>query len=118
MGVQCFQEELLQICGRSHTLADVYAAIDAVKTAGMPSWSLDLISGLPKLTLDKWKYSLDQAIAADPDHISVYDLQVGALACLVPGLGCVLYTAGSEGKGDALQTIIPRSVCILLLIVV
>lgn len=71
-----FMQELLQTCGRSHTLSDVYAAIHAVKAVGMPSWSLDLISGLPKLTTEKWRYSLGQAIAAGPDHISVYDLQV------------------------------------------
>eukprot|EP00775_Hariotina_reticulata_P012675 gene12675-12802_t len=76
LGVQSFQEELLQTCGRSHTLADVYAAIDCVKAAGIHSWSLDLISGLPKLTLESWQTSLEQAVAAHPNHISIYDLQV------------------------------------------
>lgn len=70
-------QELLQTCGRSHSLEDVYAAIEAVKAADFPSWSLDLISGLPKLTLEVWQHSLNEAITADPDHISIYDLQVG-----------------------------------------
>lgn len=69
-------QELLQTCGRSHTLSDVYAAIEAVTAAGFPSWSLDLISGLPKLTLDTWQHSLREAVAAGPNHISIYDLQV------------------------------------------
>jgi oxygen-independent coproporphyrinogen-3 oxidase len=69
-------QELLHMCGRSHSLDDVYAAIDAVKAAGFPSWSLDLISGLPKLTTEVWQHSLNEAIAAGPDHISIYDLQV------------------------------------------
>lgn len=67
---------LLQTCGRSHSLEDVYAAIDAVKAADFPSWSLDLISGLPKLTRDVWQHSLNEAVTAGPDHISIYDLQV------------------------------------------
>ncbi len=74
--VLCSLQELLQTCGRSHNLSDVYAAIKAVKAAGFPSWSLDLISGLPKLDLAGWQQSLEQAVAAGPDHISVYDLQV------------------------------------------
>ena len=61
---------------RSHGLADVYAAIEAMHQCGATNWSLDLISGLPHLTPDKWEFSLDQAIAANPTHISVYDLQV------------------------------------------
>ena len=43
---QAFQEELLEACGRSHTLADVEDALSAVTAAAPPSWSLDLISGV------------------------------------------------------------------------
>jgi oxygen-independent coproporphyrinogen-3 oxidase len=39
-------------------------------------WSLDLISGLPGLTRDTWLASLREAIRHEPDHVSVYDLQV------------------------------------------
>lgn len=46
---QAFQDELLQLCGRAHDAADVYRAIEAVHAAGVPSWSLDLMSGLPQV---------------------------------------------------------------------
>lgn len=78
MAWQAFQEDLLQSCGRSHGLPDVRAAIAAVHEAAPPSWSLDLISGLPHLTTAQWLDALQQAVAAHPSHISVYDLQVGA----------------------------------------
>lgn len=54
----------------------VHAAIDDMHAAGIQNWSLDLISGLPNLTEDVWQHSLEQAVAAQPAHISVYDLQV------------------------------------------
>lgn len=76
-------QELLQKCGRSHNLSDVYSAIDAVHQAAMPSWSLDLISGLPGLTTAMWQQSLEAAIKAQPDHLSVYDLQVLMFGCIV-----------------------------------
>eukprot|EP00891_Asterochloris_glomerata_P001723 jgi/Astpho2/1723/Aster-x1027 len=76
MGVQSFQQEMLAACGRSHTLTEVHAAIDDMHAAGIQNWSLDLISGLPNLTEDVWQHSLEQAVAAQPAHISVYDLQV------------------------------------------
>ena len=47
--LQAFQGELLALCGRAHDLADVYRAIEAVHAAGPPSWSLDLMSGLPQV---------------------------------------------------------------------
>ena len=72
---QAFQQPLLEACGRSHSLAEARAALDAVRAAGPRSWSLDLISGLPGLTRAAWRESLSAAIAADPPHISVYDLQ-------------------------------------------
>jgi oxygen-independent coproporphyrinogen-3 oxidase len=75
VGVQAFDEELLRVCGRAHGLADAYRAIEAVHAAGMPSWSLDLMSGLPGLTEDGWQRSLAAAVDAAPPHISVYDLQ-------------------------------------------
>ncbi len=75
MGVQCFQQELLELCGRSHTLEDVYTAIDNIHQAGVQNWSLDLISGLPQLNSKRWQHSLQEAVSAGPTHISVYDLQ-------------------------------------------
>ncbi|KAG2442811.1 hypothetical protein HXX76_002890 [Chlamydomonas incerta] len=76
VGVQAFQQELLTACGRGHDLAEAEAALEAVRAAGLRSWSLDLISGLPGLTPDMWAASLERAVAAGPDHVSVYDLQV------------------------------------------
>ena len=76
----CLQE-LLEACGRSHSLADVRAALDAVREAAPAAWSLDLMAGLPRLGAAEWEASLAQALAAQPDHISVYDLQVGMQMC-------------------------------------
>ena len=76
LGVQAFQRELLQIAGRSHTVADIHDAIQLVRDAGFTNISLDLISGLPHQTLDQWEASLNMAIALQPTHISCYDLTI------------------------------------------
>ncbi|PZD75127.1 Oxygen-independent coproporphyrinogen-III oxidase-like protein [Acaryochloris thomasi RCC1774] len=73
LGVQAFQDELLQVCGRTHTVAQIEDAIAMVReTCG--NFSLDLISGLPGQTLAQWEESLRVAIASHPTHISTYDL--------------------------------------------
>jgi putative oxygen-independent coproporphyrinogen III oxidase len=78
IGVQAFQDNLLQLCGRSHTVGDIYAAVDLIHQGGVPNWSLDLISGLPQQSIENWVASLQSAIDLKPDHISCYDLIVEA----------------------------------------
>ncbi|HEY9663065.1 MAG TPA: radical SAM family heme chaperone HemW, partial [Allocoleopsis sp.] len=78
LGVQAFQAEILQACGRTHTPADIQVAIDLLHQVDIPNFSLDLISGLPYLTPALWQDSLEKAIALQPAHLSVYDLTVEA----------------------------------------
>jgi oxygen-independent coproporphyrinogen-3 oxidase len=76
VGVQAFQEKLLQAAGRSHTVEEIDRAIDSIRAAGFTNISLDLISGLPHQTLTDWQASLEKAIALSPTHLSCYDLTV------------------------------------------
>ncbi|ACK72826.1 oxygen-independent coproporphyrinogen III oxidase [Gloeothece citriformis PCC 7424] len=74
LGVQSFDDRLLQICGRFHTQKDIFTAVDVIRRLEVPNFSLDLISGLPHQTLEQWQYSLTQAIIIAPNHLSCYDL--------------------------------------------
>ena len=76
LGVQAFQEELLKTAGRSHSLVDIFTAIELIHKVEIPEFSLDLISGLPHQSLEQWQDSLTQAVAATPTHISIYDLTI------------------------------------------
>lgn len=76
LGVQSFQDELLKSCGRAHGVDEVFEAVEIVKSCGVENWSIDLISSLPYQTPAMWEESLKLCIAAEPTHVSVYDLQV------------------------------------------
>ncbi|MBD2346171.1 radical SAM family heme chaperone HemW [Anabaena subtropica] len=76
LGVQAFQEELLKVAGRSHSLKDIFAAIDLIYQVEIPEFSIDLISGLPHQSLDKWQHSLNTSVQIAPTHISIYDLTI------------------------------------------
>jgi putative oxygen-independent coproporphyrinogen III oxidase len=76
LGVQAFQAELLKIAGRSHSVDDIFAAIDLIRQVEIPEFSLDLISGLPHQSLDQWQDSLTKAVEIAPTHISIYDLTI------------------------------------------
>lgn len=74
LGVQAFQDELLQKCGRSHSVQDIYTAVEIIGQTPIKNLSLDLISGLPQQTLNQWETSLHHALKIAPQHLSCYDL--------------------------------------------
>lgn len=76
MGIQSFDEEQLRWMNRSHTAADSMNAVLNAKKVGFDELSLDLIYGLPNLTLEDWKKQIHQVVALNPEHISAYCLTV------------------------------------------
>ncbi|MEH1928288.1 radical SAM family heme chaperone HemW [Nostoc sp.] len=76
LGVQAFQSELLQTAGRSHSVEDIFVAVELIHQVEIPEFSLDLISGLPHQSLAQWQDSLAKAVALVPTHISIYDLTI------------------------------------------
>jgi oxygen-independent coproporphyrinogen-3 oxidase len=76
LGVQSFSDTELQLLGRIHTAQHAHEALAATHTAGCANVSLDLIYGLPGQSLADWQRTLEQAVAARPEHISAYALSV------------------------------------------
>lgn len=74
LGVQAFQDNLLEACGRTHRVTDIYQSVDWINQAGFENWSLDLISGLPHQSFEDWEESLIKSIDLQPKHLSCYDL--------------------------------------------
>lgn len=77
LGVQSFDKDVLQKCGRAHTVEDVDRALKLVLSSEFKdNFSIDLISSLPGLSVDLWQETLQKAARSGCSHISVYDLQV------------------------------------------
>ena len=76
LGVQSFDDSILESIGRVHRSKDIATAIDILNNEGITNFSIDLISGLPGLDLAKWIETLDIATSLNPSHISCYDLQI------------------------------------------
>ena len=76
MGVQSLNNEELRAAGRMHRRDDVYRAVEFLRAAGFHNISMDLIAGLPHQTRATWESSLAELIALQPEHISIYLLEV------------------------------------------
>lgn len=76
LGVQSFDDVLLQRIGRIHTGEAACQAVEAAQQAGFRNISLDLMYGLPGQSLQQLQDSVAQALALAVQHISIYGLQV------------------------------------------
>ncbi len=71
---QTFSDKTLKFIGRKHTALDVVEKYNLAKD--MFSVNMDLIAGLPKESVDDFKYSLDKTIELSPDGITVHTLSI------------------------------------------
>lgn len=76
MGVQCFDDGVLQRLGRRHDAAAAEAAARRIRAAGFCNYGLDLIAGLPGLSERAWGETVTRALALEPAHLSVYALSL------------------------------------------
>jgi len=74
LGVQSLDDAVLAAIGRLHTGAEARRAFDAARGAGFSNVSVDLIYGLPGLTADGWRSTVDGIAAWEPEHLSAYGL--------------------------------------------
>lgn len=87
LGVQSFNDTILESLGRVHREHDVINALqilEAVWGDDDLNYSMDLISGLPGLSVAEWINTLERAVYTTPrpKHLSLYDLQVESVSCL------------------------------------
>ena len=75
-GVQSFRDEELQRLGRLHSSQTARQAVALARAAGFDNLSLDLMMWLPGQTPAHWLESVEALIALQPDHASLYLLEI------------------------------------------
>jgi putative oxygen-independent coproporphyrinogen III oxidase len=76
LGVQSFVDGEAAAVGRLHKRSTVLEEIARLRAAGITNLNIDLIAGLPHQTAESWRISMEQAIATDAPHVSVYMLEI------------------------------------------
>jgi oxygen-independent coproporphyrinogen III oxidase len=75
-GLQSFIDKELIASGRMHRREDIYRAVPILRAAGIRNISFDLIAGLPHQTAASWRQSLAELKNLQPEHVSVYLLEI------------------------------------------
>ena len=76
VGIQSFFDDDLEYLNRIHSAQRARESVSEAREAGFSNISIDLIYGIPTLTLEKWEKNLEIAFSLDIPHISAYSLTV------------------------------------------
>ncbi len=74
LGVQSWDDALLQTLGRVHSAAQAERTYEVLRASGIPAINLDLMFAVPGQRPSQWRTTLEKTIALQPDHISSYCL--------------------------------------------
>jgi oxygen-independent coproporphyrinogen-3 oxidase len=76
LGVQSLDDRVLRHMGRSHTAEEALSAFRLLRSVGFENISVDIIVGFPGQSRNSLLRTTEKLIALQPDHLSVYLLEV------------------------------------------
>jgi oxygen-independent coproporphyrinogen-3 oxidase len=76
LGVQSLDDAELQRLGRTHTSTRARTAVSVIRSADFENVSLDLMMWLPQQGMADWQATVEGTIQLNPDHISLYLLEL------------------------------------------
>jgi len=76
LGIQSLDDRELQMMGRLHNSREAVRSFEDLRAAGFENISIDLIAGFPGQSRESLRASLSKALQLNPDHLSVYLLEV------------------------------------------
>jgi oxygen-independent coproporphyrinogen-3 oxidase len=76
LGVENFDQEILEINGRAHGAKDIDKAYDFANKIGFPQVNVDLIAGMVGETNSNWRDCVRKTVAMAPDSVTIYQMEV------------------------------------------
>jgi oxygen-independent coproporphyrinogen-3 oxidase len=74
MGIQSWRDSDLKMLNRRHDSAQAIKALKDTLDAGFENVTIDLIYGIPGMSLQEWESNLDFSLSFDIKHLSAYHL--------------------------------------------
>ncbi len=76
LGIESFDDHILEVNGRAHRSKEAYRAIAFAKTLGFEQLNIDLIAGMMDETPENWERVVRTAIEQDPDCVTIYQMEI------------------------------------------
>ena len=76
LGVENFDDKVLEINGRAHDAAQVDKAYQMAREVGFPQINIDLIAGMIGETDENWRECIRKTIELSPDSVTIYQMEL------------------------------------------
>jgi len=76
LGVENFDDRLLEINGRAHRSPEIVTAYRFARSLGFPQINIDLIAGMLGETEANWRANIEKTIELDPDSVTIYQMEL------------------------------------------
>ncbi len=76
LGIENFDDHILELNGRAHRSKEIWRAYDYAREIGFPQINIDLIAGMMDETDENWQRCIDQTLELEPDCITIYQMEI------------------------------------------
>jgi oxygen-independent coproporphyrinogen III oxidase len=76
LGIENFDDELLEENGRAHLSGEIYRSWEWIVEARFPSVNVDLIAGMVGETDENWDDCISKTLALSPDSVTIYQMEL------------------------------------------
>ena len=76
LGIENFDDKILEINGRAHLSAEIFRAYDWARDLHFPQINIDLIAGMVGETWDNWRECVRKTIDLSPDSVTIYQMEL------------------------------------------
>lgn len=76
LGVENFDDQILEANGRAHLSSEILRAWDWIRQAEFPNTNIDLIAGMVGETTESWQRTVDKTLALEPDSVTIYQMEL------------------------------------------
>ena len=76
LGVENFNDHVLEINGRAHRSREIRRAYHFARELDFPQINIDLIAGMVEETEENWRDCVRQAIELSPDSVTIYQMEI------------------------------------------
>lgn len=76
LGIEHFDDEVLEANGRAHLSPEIYRAYGCAREVDFPQINIDLISGMMGESDEKWRETVRRAIELEPDSVTIYQMEL------------------------------------------
>lgn len=76
LGIENFNDAVLEENGRAHLSPEIYRAWDWIEAVQFANVNIDLISGMVGETWENWRDSIKRTIDLAPDSVTIYQMEL------------------------------------------